>query len=163
MSWPESTLWMELVHWGDIPSGLPPVGYRIRSYRIGDAKAWTDIQRESDTYNVFSDRTFDEQYPAAEEVRQQRIFFAEDAEGLPIGTSSAWFGKDGETGRHGLVHWVAVIPAHQRRGVGRALLAHTLREMARWHQGALLCTDTNRKEAVKLYEDFGFTRSTAAP
>ena len=156
MGWPDSTLWMELKDLGNIPATALPLGYRVRSYRTGDAKVWTDIQRVADTSNVFSDRTFEEQYPASENVRQQRIFFAEDGEGLPVGTSSAWYGKDGERGSWGLVHWVAVLPAHQRRGLGRALLAHTLRVMATMHRGALLCTDTNRPAAVKLYRDFGF-------
>lgn len=162
MSAEDTTLWMERAHLRDLPASAAPAGYRIRAYRPGDAAAWTMIQREADRFARFDEGTFGEQFAADEAVRQQRIFFAEDRDGLAVGTVAAWYGKGGPTGDEGLIHWFAVLPAHQRRGIGRSLLAHALRVMATMHQRALLETDSNRVEAVKLYRDFGFVRTVAS-
>jgi ribosomal protein S18 acetylase RimI-like enzyme len=154
----DTTLWMERKHLREIPKADVPAGYVVRPYRAGDDEAWTAIQKEADTSNTFTDRTFHEQFPGDESIRNRRIFFAEDRSGHAVGTCAAWYAKDGPAGQVGLIHWVAVRPAHQRRGIGRALLAHALHAMAALHERALLCTDTERPEAVKLYRDFGFVR-----
>jgi len=150
-----SDVWMERPNLKGLPVVNCPAGYRIRTYRRGDAAAWTDIQREADRLNVFSDRTFADQFPGDELTRQERIFFVEDPAGLPVGTVAAWY-LDAPSDPCGVIHWLAVLPAQQRKGLGRALMAHALTVMATMHQRAVLSTDSARPEALALYRSFGF-------
>lgn len=76
--------------------------------------------------------------------------------GEAIGTATAWF--DTYRGQlYGLVHWVAIIPQQQGRGLAKPLLTavcNRLRDLH--HQGAYLITGTVRIPAIKLYLKFGF-------
>ena len=69
---------------------------------------------------------------------------------------SAWYNRDFKGQDYGLVHWVAVRPAYQRRGLGKAGLSFTLNKMAQWHDRSYLNTSIKRLPAVKLYLNFGF-------
>jgi GNAT superfamily N-acetyltransferase len=59
--------------------------------------------------------------------------------------------------RSGRVHWMAILPEFQGRGLGKALLSticHRLRELG--HERAYLHTSAARIPAIKLYLKFGF-------
>jgi GNAT superfamily N-acetyltransferase len=58
---------------------------------------------------------------------------------------------------------VAVRPAFQGRGLGRAALSHALNRLARWHERAYLDTSTARLPAIKMYLDFGFVPDLGPP
>jgi ribosomal protein S18 acetylase RimI-like enzyme len=79
--------------------------------------------------------------------------------GEPIGTATAWFDapQSGEEIGVGRVHWVAIVPEFQGRGLAKPLLDSVL-QMLRvcGHTRAVLLTDTRRPAAIALYEKFGF-------
>ena len=78
------------------------------------------------------------------------------------GTTTAWEAEF-EGRRMGLVHWVAVDPAHRGRRLGEALLAAALRAMkARGRTEMFLNTNPALATAVKLYERLGFAPVEAA-
>ncbi len=93
----------------------------------------------------------------------RRCFLVTDARGLGVGTISAWYLRDFRGQEYGLVHWVAVRPAAQGKGVGKAMLSAALRVMAQWHDRAMLITSIERVGAIKLYLDFGFLPDLSNP
>lgn len=128
-------------------------GFSIRSYQTGDAQLWWDIHERADpilTHRMGSHREFfgdDEKKLSA----RQRFLVAPDGE--PIGTATAWL----DSPSLGRVHWVAIVPEFQGRGLAKPLLTHTLlllRELG--HTSATLETSTLRPRAIALYEKFGF-------
>lgn len=64
----------------------------------------------------------------------------------------------GRDGRNGYVQRLAVSPAHQNHGFGRALVTDSLRWMARWRvQRVLVNTHIGNDTALALYHRLGFT------
>jgi ribosomal protein S18 acetylase RimI-like enzyme len=64
----------------------------------------------------------------------------------------------GRDGRNGYIQRLAVSPAHQKNGHGIALVADSLRWMARWRVNrALVNTHTGNTAALGLYHRLGFT------
>jgi ribosomal protein S18 acetylase RimI-like enzyme len=55
-----------------------------------------------------------------------------------------------------MIHWVAVRPAYQGRGLAKAAVTHVMNSLAQWHQRARLRTSSGRLAAIKIYLDFGF-------
>lgn len=141
---------------GRIPRVALPPGYRLRAYRPGDAAVWVRIQREADRYNAVTLATFRREFRGSEALRARRILFALDASGCPVGTIAAWFGAAGPTGAEGVLHWLAVRPSEQGKGLGRALTLAVLRRLARFHRFATLETDARRHAAIRLYASVGF-------
>ncbi len=83
------------------------------------------------------------------------IFFAE-RDGLIVGTACAQRERVAQE-RIGLVHMLAVDPKHRGLGLGRALLAATLRRLKDVGcRFAALSTDDFRLAAIRLYLAFGF-------
>jgi ribosomal protein S18 acetylase RimI-like enzyme len=64
----------------------------------------------------------------------------------------------GRDGRNGYIQRLAVSPVHQKNGHGIALVADSLRWMARWRVNrALVNTHTGNTAALALYHGLGFT------
>jgi GNAT superfamily N-acetyltransferase len=88
-------------------------------------------------------------------LEEHDLFFAEK-ERLTIGTACAQRERVAQE-RIGMVHMLAVDPAHRGLGLGRALLAATLRRLRDVGcQAAALSTDDYRLSAIHLYLHFGF-------
>ena len=86
-------------------------------------------------------------------VATRDCFFVVDPEGKYIASSTAVAKPDGV----GLVHMVASDPAARGKGIGHAMLAHTLSMLEARGMGRVdLLTDDWRLAAVKTYLDAGF-------
>jgi len=141
--------------------GLPqydlPAGFSLRAYRPGDEAEWLRIHELADRYNTFTASTFTEQFGAdAEVLRRRQLYLCEPA-GAAIGTATAWFDDDFRGERWGRVHWVAIVPAFQGRGLGKPLMSavcNRLRQLG--HRRAYLTSNTARVPAIGLYLKFGF-------
>jgi len=79
------------------------------------------------------------------------------------GTISAWLNPSFRGGEWGRIHWVALRPSHQGRGLAKPMLAFALRTLARWHRRAYLGTQVFRLRAVKIYLDAGFQPDLSDP
>jgi len=150
---------------GDL-EGLPhhpvPDGFSVRPYTPGDELAWVRIQSAADAYNVIVAELFRAQFGDDTVELGRRLFMLEDPAGTAIGTAAAWFGGSHRGPSVGRVHWVAIHPAHQGRGLAKPLLSrvcHTLRALG--HERAFLTTSTARVPAVGLYLSFGFVPEIA--
>jgi ribosomal protein S18 acetylase RimI-like enzyme len=79
---------------------------------------------------------------------------AHDGDGVL--TAYAISGRDG---KQGFLQRLAVAPAAQRQGLGRALVADSLHWLARWRvQRVLVNTPIDNEPALQLYEANGFHR-----
>jgi GNAT superfamily N-acetyltransferase len=135
---------------------LPP-GYRFRTYRPGDRDVWMDLLRAAEPFFVIPDNLFEKDFSERLDALADRMFFVETDGGEPVGTTTAWWQPDWrESGDWAQIHWVAVHPAHQGRGLSKPLVNRALRRLARSHERAMLGTSTGRVWAIKVYLDYGF-------
>lgn len=136
---------------------VPASGYRLRTYEPGDEAAWVRIHRAADVYDSFTLERFDAEFGEGRFELAERQFYAIDADGEPVGTATAWMPEAGVDPAYGRLHWVAVLPDDQRRGLGAALTAAALRRLERLgYRRAYLKTSEERRAALRLYERFGF-------
>ena len=99
---------MERASLGDLPACALPEGFALRWYEPGDEQAWRHIQAAADQYNVITEALFLRTFGHDQAALRQRVCFLTTAEGAPVGTAAAWWGRDGARGRWGRVHWVAL-------------------------------------------------------
>jgi GNAT superfamily N-acetyltransferase len=140
----------------DLPQFPVPAPCTLRWYRPGDEAAWLRIHLEADAHNTFTPRTFEEQFGRDPRVLAERQCYLCDAEGEAIGTTTAWF-HDYRGRPFGRVHWVAIVPAMQGRGLANPLLTAVCNRLrALGHERAYLSSATVRVPALNLYLKFGF-------
>ena len=89
-------------------------------------------------------------------LNQRQLYLLEES-GQVIGTGTAWFNDNFQGQRFGRIHWVALLPERQGRGLAKPLmsaLCRRLRELG--HTRAYLSTSSARVPAIRLYRQFGF-------
>jgi GNAT superfamily N-acetyltransferase len=139
------------------PSFSLPEHYSLRWYLDGDRDVWHRIQVSTRIYDPIAPDLFDREFGEAPELLLQRQCFVEDKTGAAVGTATAWVADPGRSPQEGRVHWVAVSPEHQRRGLGRYLTEVTcsrMRELG--SRSAYLTTGSRNVAAVQLYLGLGF-------
>ena len=148
---------MDIDSLDSMPEQAAPEGFRFRMYAPGDIDAWVEIYRAADRFNTITPELFRNDFGGDESVIARRMLFLVDAKsGAVAGTSTAWHdpGSDPALGR---VHWVAIRPELQGRGLGKLLLARTLQLLKQLgHSRAYLITSTARIPAISMYLKFGF-------
>jgi GNAT superfamily N-acetyltransferase len=132
-----------------------PTPFAVRPYQPGDEAAWLAIHRAADAYNTFRDDTFAAQFGTDMDLLRRRQLYLLDGAARPVGTASAWFHP--EAPALGRVHWVAILPECQGRGLAKPLLAQVCRRLRELgHTRAYLTTSTLRVPAICLYFALGF-------
>lgn len=141
----------------DLPHFVLPTPYRLRWYEPGDEQAWVDIHVAADPYHSFTMASFEREFGAHRALLSTRQAYLCDGSGTPIGTTSAWFYNDEEGEPYGLVHWVAIHPSAQGKGLSKPLLGFACERLrALGHTRGYLNTSTGRIPAISLYLQFGF-------
>jgi len=141
----------------DIPQYPLPEPYTIRLYREGDEAEFERIWLSADVQGQAYRGLFEKEFRGRIDQVPARMLFLADGRGEPAGTATAWFNDDWEGGRWGVVHWVAIHPAHQGKGLSRPLMTRVLERMKELgHDRAYLITQTVRLPAINLYLSFGF-------
>ena len=134
-----------------------PEGFSIRWYRPGDVEAWVRIHKEADFYNESTPGLYQEAFGNDETLLAKRQAFLCYDSGRQIGTAGAWFDDDYHGERFGRVHWVAIEPQYQGRGLSKPLASEICRRLVELgHERAYLTTATVRIPAINLYLQFGF-------
>ncbi|MCB0131727.1 MAG: GNAT family N-acetyltransferase [Caldilineaceae bacterium] len=150
-----------------VPQHALPSGYTVRGYRPGDEVIWTALQRAAEPFFAIADELFEQQYGNAPDALPTRMWFVEDATHTAVATASAWWERDpADPADRGRIHWVAVHPTHQRRGLTKPMMTLAMNKLAQHHPAAMLGTSSGRPWAVKVYLDFGFlpeSRELAQP
>jgi ribosomal protein S18 acetylase RimI-like enzyme len=135
-----------------IPQHPLPAGFSIRWWWPGDRETWVRIHDLAEKLVPATAEVYDKQFGGNTHELSRRQAFLLDSSGREIGTATAWF--DGKLGR---VHWVAIVPEFQGRGLSKPLLTivcSRLRELG--YAQVYLTTDARRAAALALYRSFGF-------
>ena len=135
-----------------------PNGFRIRYLRADEGPVWAHIEHIVNEF-VNADAALERfQWEFAPFPLQiiQRCLVVETTSGEVVGTTSVWYHPAFQGGLWGRLHWVAILPEYQGRGLARPLLVAALNRMAVFHQRAFLDSDTSRIKALRLYLDYGF-------
>ena len=150
-------------HMRDIPYVAFPQGFGIRALRPGEGALWLDIQRDSEPYFPIPASIFHQEFGYDLPATQWRSFLVTNERGVGVGVISAWYNRNFRGLDYGQVHWVAIRPSYQGKGLGKAALSYTLNQLAQWHERAYLGTQSKRIPAIKLYLDFGFLPDLVEP
>jgi GNAT superfamily N-acetyltransferase len=135
---------------------LPP-GYSLHWYQPGDEAIWLSIQRAADRLQDIPPDSFARTFGDARDELPQRQCFLLSPQGEPIGTATAWFGDERWGREWGKLHWVAIVPGWQGKGLARPLLSCVCGRLRELHPDrAYLRTAAERLVAIRLYLDFGF-------
>ena len=143
-----------------LPEPVLPEGYSFRFYRPGDELHWARLE------------TLVQEFPSEERALEyyrcrymakdadrlpERCVFVVDPNDIPVATTTAWF-SESSMGHGNWLQWIATDPAHQGKGLGRAVIARALRRYT--ELGAVgnvyLHTQTWSHKAIYLYNRFGF-------
>ena len=138
-----------------------PAGYRFAAWEPRFREPWVRLHvllGQLPAYEeglAYFGRTY-EADPAA--LARQMVLLVDEKDEL-VGTSSLWVGEHfGEPRLR--VHWVGVDPAHQRRGIARALMLRTIAlydELVPSGEPPLyLTTQTESWVACGMYRKLGF-------
>ena len=123
---------------------------------IEDKKAWESIQLLSDKNlnNNIPQDFFDTVFNQSFSFIQDRVFFAQcKFTNNLIGTCSAW-----ESNGVGRLHWLAVLPEYQRKGIGTTLIQECLNRFLKLqYKKVFLHTWSNKCDAIRLYKKFNFS------
>ena len=135
-----------------------PRPFTFRWYHRGDEETWLRIWTLADAErHAAGPDTFARDFGSDEELLSKRQLYICDAHGLPIGTASAWFRANYHGKDYGLVHWVAIVPEFQGKGLSKPLISKVLIRLAGLgHERSMLVTQDYRTPAIKLYLKFGF-------
>jgi GNAT superfamily N-acetyltransferase len=149
-------LWRE--HLEGISNFPLPPGFSLRWYQPGDQEIWFRIQTASDQLNEITPELFQQQFGNDDQALAKRQCYLLTTQGRAVGTATAWYNDNFEGRDFGRVHWVAILPDYQGRGLARPLMTaicERLRELG--HKRAYLTTSTARLGAIRLYLRFGFS------
>ena len=150
-------MWRELTN---LPEAKTPGGYRVRTYETGDDEAFVRIKNaafmtENGGGRAWTAADFQKEYLDSPYFKPERVLFAV-YNGEPVGTTTAWTAMN--RGKEvGLIHWVAVVPQHRKKGLGWVLnvrAVHKLKELG--YGEAILNTSETLESAVRLYHRLGF-------
>jgi GNAT superfamily N-acetyltransferase len=144
-------------HLEKLPSFALPPSFSTRWFRKGDEETWYRLQTETEKHIPISRDLFQKEFGADAEELGKRMCFLLDESGREIGTASAWYDNAYQGEPYGRIHWVAITPAMQGKGLSKSLLsAACLRLKDLGHGKAYLVTDTRRIAAIHVYLQFGF-------
>eukprot|EP00667_Euglena_gracilis_P032098 EG_transcript_48229 len=109
---------------GGVPHCPPPPGFSLRLYREGDAAMWAALQQAVEGEERDEAQFWEQFGPSPTALADRLLFAVDDSTGGVVGCVAAWHLPDdaGARGRWGLLHSLAVLPAHRGAGLGRALL-----------------------------------------
>jgi ribosomal protein S18 acetylase RimI-like enzyme len=142
-----------------------PEGYRLRRFEPGDESAWARVETAAGEFTD-PDKAlgrFAGEFGAHLSEMRERCLFLSNSEGEVVGTTTAWHNPEFQGRDYGRIHWVAVVPACQGKGLGRLLVTKALILMRRWHERAYLTTQTTSWVAVHLYLTLGFQPFLTSP
>jgi len=139
----------------DLP--LPP-GYTMRLYRTGDEPLWIDIVRSGEPFLDITDDMFQKEFAHDMPSVERGMYFLAEPGGREVGTTTIWPARNlkGDGLDYGRVHWVAIHPDFQGRGLCKPMLSFILKKMANCYERSVLGTSSGRLRALKCYLDFGF-------
>jgi GNAT superfamily N-acetyltransferase len=153
----DATLWMATDNLARTPAHAFPDGYGLRWYQPGDEDTWVQLHVATVPEMRITRDVFIKEYGTDARVLAQRLGFLTDLAGHAIGTAAAWIDQEYQGKTCGRVHWVAIVPGYQGRGLSKPLLSAICQRLLHLGQtAAYLVTSTGCVPAINLYRSFGF-------
>jgi ribosomal protein S18 acetylase RimI-like enzyme len=122
----------------------------IRPFHVGDAEGVIDVWRRCDLLRPWNDPQKDIRRKVA--VQPEGFLVAVDERGTVVGTIMV-----GYDGHRGWINYIGVSPDHQRRGIGRALMAEAERLLrAKGCPKINLQVRTSNSNVLAFYKAIGF-------
>ena len=144
----------------DYPIYTLPKGYSFSTYEPGDEEAWADIEVSVGEFESRQDALdyFKREFAPYPKELKKRCVFVRDKKGEFVGTTTGWYGNLLSQEAMPRIHWVAVKPKHQGRGLAKALMTKTFDILKDIHcEGEVyLTTQTWSYKAINMYLEFGF-------
>ena len=144
----------------DYPIYTLPEGYSFSAYEPGDEVIWADIEVSVGEFGCRQDALdyFKREFTPYPEELKRRCIFVRDEIGELVATTTAWYGTLLSKEAMPRIHWVAVKPEHQGRGLAKALMTKAFDTLNRIYDGGevYLITQTWSYKAINMYLEFGF-------
>ncbi len=142
---------------------LLPRGYKFKFYEKGDEKYWAEIEYsvgEFDSYEAALEYFQKDMKPYEEELMKRMVFIV-NKDKIPVANACCWY-KDIKGVHQAHVHYVAVRPEHQNKGLGKAVFLKMLSlfEAYEPNQDIYLHTQTWSHKAIRMYLKYGFEMVT---
>lgn len=141
---------------GDI---VLPEGYKFKLFEKGDELQWAKIEASVLEFDSQLEAYvyFQENFLTYIEELKRRCIFIQDDKGKKVATTTAWWNYIGVK-RHLWIHWVAVDPIYQGKGLGKAIVqkAIQLHIDIEGENKIGLHTQTWSHKAVNIYKKLGF-------
>ncbi|MDT2702125.1 GNAT family N-acetyltransferase [Enterococcus dongliensis] len=139
-----------------LPKIQLPEGYCLVFYQPGDEKDWCRIETavlEFDTEQAAADY-FQRSFMPYQEELMRRMLFIENAQGKKVATFTAWWTEENDP----RLHWLAVLPEEQKKGLAKALAIRVTELLHIYYpdQDLYLSTQTWSHHAVKLYRQLDY-------
>lgn len=139
----------------NFPIPETPEGYLIRTYRQGDDIAWERVMKKAGFELAFWGQRFSS-FNMETDFDPEGFFFAEK-DGEVVGSSSGVIMHS--RGNIGCVGWTAVLPEHQKKGLGTILVARSTDFLKRKGVKTVeVKTQLGRGDAIHVYKKIGFKR-----
>lgn len=141
----------------NLPSFSFREGFCSRWFEPEDVDLWVKLYTAADEYNKITPELFFDEFGEDTDIWHQRICFIEDDKGVALGTAAAWFNNDFQGESWGRIHWVAIIPEAQGKGLSKPMMSAVCERLKHLgHEKAYLVTSSARVPAINLYRKFGF-------
>lgn len=148
----------------NIPVYPLPEGFSFRSYAPGDEDDWVELQSRADKFNKIDVALFHREFGYDADILKQRMLFLLNSRDKIIATATAWFDDDYQGEKYGRVHWVAIHPDYQGKGLSKPLMSSICEKLVELgHDKAYLTTSSVRIPAINLYLKFGFVPHIITP
>jgi len=156
---PYAGLFMRREAGAPMPDSPLPDGFVFAPYADGDETSWARIEASVQEFDseFAALMHFNEKFMPHKEELRRRCVFVEDSDGRKVATATAWWSVV-EGRRRPWLHWVAVEPAYQGLGLGKAIVRHVTRLLDILGGGApmFLKTQTWSHKAVGIYLAHGY-------
>lgn len=137
-----------------------PQGYDFCMFEPGNERDWARIQWEAGQFPTEEGAlsAFQKVYAPRPEELPRRCFFVRDGEGRRIAAASLWFGDHFGEEMPNRLHYVAVCPGHEGRGIAKAMVTRALDLFGAlgFDHPTYLTTETGTWPATMLYRLFGY-------
>lgn len=138
---------------------LLPEGFKFSYYKEGFEEFWSDTEYqvgEFESYEAAFEYFRKDMLPFKEELEKRMVFIL-DKENIPVANACCWY-KDIKGIHQAHVHYVAVNPQYQNRGLGKAIFIKMLSLFDTYekNQDIYLHTQTWSHKAVRMYLKCGF-------
>lgn len=142
-------------HMDDIPDIPFPEGFGIRNFHFGEGDIWERIQQAAEQFHLIDNNLFIKEFGNnLFEMNDRSFFIIRDDE--EIGTITAWWKLNLRNKEWGMIHWVAIYPDYQGKGLAKPAMSVAMKRLKQSHERAMLRTYSRSIAAIKVYLDFGF-------